>query len=543
MKHNIISKLSGFNKSVKVRLVILLHEYLSDGPGLLLTLHGQNNCNDILMIINYFRTMPNDELLQEIDDKVDNEESEEAVGPADLFDNSVEKLLIKNCSIVTDDGMTTAGDILIEDGVVKEVGTRIENEDGGAGVKIIDANAGFLTVGGINIINSAEEDEDNYLSSGVSMTLHTLSFVSGVNIIETVARMKTVSQTNFSFMLQLNNINELSRSEVQVLVEQGDINTISFTATRLNNTDLITALKQIKHYKCAARLMMDKQDLINHFSRLGINPGYDEEVETSQVRRLCTIVKQVGVVASIGRVHSTEALNVIREFSDKIEIFAELADDVGPRVRKHVEMNKSLQNMIIMRPTSHIINLSSFIKMCCHNPARMIRMKMENIAVGSLADLVLWRKQEDIENDSTNKYKADVVIVNGQVGMKQEGEVNPHSSGQFMGLNRVEIVEEQEDVKHVEREKINDGGDNFVNGNNQKITIDAAGVTSLDQVPKMFQRRVSAFGVRNQQDSSFCLTDPDADLDPEHQHQSLTGSRRASVKLHAPPGGLSSGFW
>ena len=67
MKHNIISKLSGFNKSVKVRLVILLHEYLSDGPGLLLTLHGQNNCNDILMIINYFRTMPNDELLQEIE--------------------------------------------------------------------------------------------------------------------------------------------------------------------------------------------------------------------------------------------------------------------------------------------------------------------------------------------------------------------------------------------------------------------------------------------------------------------------------------------
>ena len=93
----------------------------------------------------------------------------------------------------------------------------------------------------------------------------------------------------------------------------------------------------------------------------------------------------------------------------------------------------------------------------------------------------------------------------------------------------------------------------------------------------MFQRRVSAFGVRNQQDSTFSLTSesPEEDEDPETRHQSLTGSRRASVvspdqseasagrrldqsearfqsltgsrrasvRVRAPPGGLSSGFW
>ena len=99
------------------------------------------------------------------------------------------------------------------------------------------------------------------------------------------------------------------------------------------------------------------------------------------------------------------------------------------------------------------------------------------------------------------------------------------------------------------------------------------------QVPRMFQRRVSAFGVRNQQDSTFSLTSdtPEEFEDPETRHhsltgcrrasvhqqqgsdqseasvrapgqsearvQSLTGSRRASVRVHAPPGGLSSGFW
>ena len=92
----------------------------------------------------------------------------------------------------------------------------------------------------------------------------------------------------------------------------------------------------------------------------------------------------------------------------------------------------------------------------------------------------------------------------------------------------------------------------------------------------MFQRRVSAFGVRNQQDSTFSLASetPEEDEDPETRHtsltgsrrasvaspdqseasvrrldqseagfQSLTGSRRASVRVRAPPGGLSSGFW
>ena len=127
----------------------------------------------------------------------------------------------------------------------------------------------------------------------------------------------------------------------------------------------------------------------------------------------------------------------------------------------------------------------------------------------------------------------------------------------------------------------------------------------LFQVPRMFQRRVSAFGVRNQQDSTFSLTSEageDTELQfqsltgsrrasahqqpgfrqpdqseaqyqsltgtrrasvsqqpdqseagrssanqhrdqSEAQYQSLTGSRRASVRVHAPPGGISSGFW
>ena len=151
----------------------------------------------------------------EIDDQVDNEPR----GPADIFDQTIKTILIKNCSIVNADGSTnTACDILVEEGEIKEISSNVTVEDEDA-VKIIDANGCFLTVGGINIINSGEKDENSYLSSGVTMTLHNLSFVSGVNIIETCAKIKKTktnqAQSNFGFILQLQNINELSRNEVQ----------------------------------------------------------------------------------------------------------------------------------------------------------------------------------------------------------------------------------------------------------------------------------------------------------------------------------------
>ena len=52
-----------------------------------------------------------------------------------------------------------------------------------------------------------------------------------------------------------------------------------------------------------------------------------------------------------------------------------------------------------------------------------------------------------------------------------------------------------------------------------------------------FQRKLSVHGVRNQQDSTFSLTELHTPAPVTQQH------RRASVKVNAPPGGLSKSFW
>ena len=348
------------------------------------------------------------------------------------------------------------------------------------------------------------------------------------------------------FAVQLLNINELSRNDLKQLVTNEGVNIISISATKMNNIELLDGMKQIKNLGCKVRAVLEGSDMVHHFSRIGFHEQNLEDIEETQVRRICTIAKQVNVAVTITNVAHNAALNVIQEFVKKgLEVFAEISNTAQTCFVNFIQRNKALHDFVIVAPKRNVMDLSCHVKMSCINPAKMLGFHgtRGTIAIGSDADIVVWRKDNIEANDNDdvmdnkNGYKVNYAIVNGHVVMTPD-RVSPGCFGQvieFQGLTNVV----EEGVKHVEREKINDTSDKA----HQKITIDAAGVTSLDQVPRIFQRRVSAFGVRNQQDSTFSLSNTDADEDPETQHHSLTGSRRASVKVHAPPGGLSSGFW
>ena len=59
----------------------------------------------------------------------------------------------------------------------------------------------------------------------------------------------------------------------------------------------------------------------------------------------------------------------------------------------------------------------------------------------------------------------------------------------------------------------------------------------------IYQRSLSAHGVKNQQDSSFSLSGPQGSYQSDADGEILPTPRRASVRVNAPPGGRGGAFW
>ena len=67
------------------------------------------------------------------------------------------------------------------------------------------------------------------------------------------------------FAIQLLNINELSRNDLKQLVTNEGVNMINVSATKMNNIELLDAMKQIKNLGCKVRAVLEESDMIQHF--------------------------------------------------------------------------------------------------------------------------------------------------------------------------------------------------------------------------------------------------------------------------------------
>ena len=97
------------------------------------------------------------------DDKLDNV-SDNETDPEAIFDPEIRNILIRNGSILNmETGNLTPTDILIEDGKIKQLASRIN--DDAEGIKVIDAAGMIVTPGSIKL--AVEEDENTNLSEGL----------------------------------------------------------------------------------------------------------------------------------------------------------------------------------------------------------------------------------------------------------------------------------------------------------------------------------------------------------------------------------------
>ena len=73
------------------------------------------------------------------------------------------------------------------------------------------------------------------------------------------------------------------------------LNLIAIPTSKLNNKDIVEALKRIKRLGCNAMIVLDRSEMTNHFTNIGIIDTCEEDIEESQVRRFCTIATQAQI--------------------------------------------------------------------------------------------------------------------------------------------------------------------------------------------------------------------------------------------------------
>ena len=208
---------------------------------------------------------------------------------------------------------------------------------------------------------------------------------------------------------------------------------------------------------------------------------------------MATLAKQTGLAICLSGVTHRPAMEVIKEFRARgAEMWAEMSDRATQTTVKWVLGDKTLRELVIMAPAPEVTDLAAHVQLACVNPLRMLGVSRGDVATGCDADLVLWTRKDESEEDNNDqdnltKYSVKYVLVNGSVALVAGEGVNPTRAGQFVELTRVKSDDEGGRSRdhgqpiRVERQRSEDPSERVKTAG---ITLDPAGVTSLDQVTR-----------------------------------------------------------
>ena len=425
-------------------------------------------------------------------------------------------LLLKNVIITHADGGAVPADVLVNDGKIAKIDSSIDVS--GDVTTIKDAGGLWLTPGSVKL--GDKEDENSHLSRGTTVMIHHLSAEARpTDILEALSQKKSAlagrSSANYGFGYRLENVNELSRNDVEeVMTTDKGVTMITLNPSQLSNLEVIQTFRRMAQLGgIIARVQLDTSDLASHLSRLGVTISPSEELEEAQVRRLSTLAKQTGLAICLAGVTHLPALEVVKEFRSKgVEIWAELSAKVTQSTVSWVMGDKSLRDIVIMTPAPEVTELRTHVQLACVNPLRMLGADRGRVVTGSMADLVLWSRNEDTEEDGAKdnltKYSVKYVLVNGSVALAAGEGVNPTRAGEFVELTRVKsddgegpaanqspvsVSRDHGQPIRVQRERSEDLSQRVKTAG---ISLDPAGVTSLDQVRDQHVKKI-LYNVQN----------------------------------------------
>jgi len=220
------------------------------------------------------------------------------------------------------------------------------------------------------------------------------------------------------------------------------------------------------------------------------------------------------------------------------------------------------------------MEMTRFVEVTSSAAAKLLNIYPRKgcIAVGSDADIVIWNP--DYPRTISQKTQQQAADFNIFEGLEVSGaaefvlcggkivvadyQVNTEpGTGNFVETptfpsvcyDKIHDIDKEDTPKHVERDNVpTDDVDGPVNSNENGTfgLTTPRGYCQQEVFNKqlgIYQRPLSAYGVRNQQDSTFSLTGPMAPAAHRSNGMEEMGARRATVKVNGSPGGQTGAFW
>jgi len=208
-------------------------------------------------------------------------------------------------------------------------------------------------------------------------------------------------------------------------------------------------------------------------------------------------------------------------------------------------------------------DLSRMVELTSSGPAKLLNIfpKKGSISVGSDADIVIWNTSHQLNETEEERFGifkgmnisggVDIVMKGGKIVVAQNQLLEVHVSGQYVmtppwpaicydQINARENLEKPVAVKR--EEPVNEDKSKKLEKSNSMFGVTCPRGSRMQEVYnshlEIYQRPLSAHGVRNQQDSSFSLVEHN-----NHKENDGVLKKRATVRVSAPPGGQARALW
>lgn len=240
-------------------------------------------------------------------------------------------LLVKNAQIVNDDEIFEA-DILIEDGVIQQVSSKIDAPEG---AEVIDASGKFVLPAGIDVYTQVTDSSVDDLSTGCKSAVAggTATIIEVVrprgaeSIVSAVRRVKSQLEKNavchVSLSVAITDFSGSTEQEMVELVKNEGVNSFVLDGVSLPDDKLFELFEHVKKIGALIRIVPENKSMISILEKkmlkLGVTgpEGYPqsrpESLEADKVNGICVLGNLASCPLSIVQVSSAESLGAIEK--------------------------------------------------------------------------------------------------------------------------------------------------------------------------------------------------------------------------------------